>query len=313
MVKCSFCRGEAVYLRPYSGEKLCRKCFIESVESRVQHTISKHNMLKPDDRIALALSGGKDSVSLLHMLSEIEEKFPKSQLVAITIDEGISGYRREAVRIAKENCARLGVEHQVYSFKELYGSSLDEIVKAAEKWEGELTSCSYCGVLRRRALNVAARELGATRLATAHNLDDEVQSMLMNLLRGDVSRINRAESVLGGTVPGFVQRAKPLCEVPEREVALYAFLRRIKFQTVPCPYLESSLRQDVRLFLNRLETKHGGMKFAVYRSFEKLRPYVDGVGKKEEFRSCEVCGEPTTGGVCRVCQLLRELRLKIEV
>lgn len=313
MVKCSFCRGEAVYLRPYSGEKLCRKCFIESVENRVQHTISKHNMFKPEDRIALALSGGKDSVSLLHILSEIEEKFPKSQLMAVTIDEGISGYRREAVRIAKENCARLGVEHQVYSFKELYGSDLDEIVKTAEKQEGELTSCSYCGVLRRRALNVAARELGATRLATAHNLDDEVQSMLMNLLRGDVSRISRAESVLGESVPGFVQRAKPLCEVPEREVALYAFLRRIKFQTIPCPYLESSLRQDVRLFLNRLETKHGGMKFAVYRSFEKLHPYLERMGEKGELKFCRVCSEPTTGEVCRVCQVFEELGLKTKL
>lgn len=312
MVECSFCRGEAVYLRPYSGERLCRRCFIESIENRVQHTISKHNMFKPDDRIALALSGGKDSVSLLHILSEIEEKFPKSQLVAITIDEGISGYRREAVRIAKENCTHLGVEHQVFSFKELFGSSLDKIVKTAEKRMRELTPCSYCGVLRRRALNVAARQLRATRLATAHNLDDEVQSMLMNLLRGDVSRVGRVESVLGGNVPRFVQRAKPLCEVPEREVALYAFLKRIRFQTVPCPYLESSLRQDVRLFLNRLETKHGGMKFAVYRSFKKLRPYSDEVGKREEPRFCEVCGEPTTSGVCRVCQLFRELPLKIE-
>lgn len=308
MTECSFCGGEAVFLRPYSGEKLCKRCFVKSIENRVQHSISKHNMFKPDDKIALALSGGKDSVSLLHILSKIEGKFPKARLVAVTIDEGISGYMEEAVRIAEENCSRLGVEHNIFSFKELFGSSLDEVVNAAEKLEGELSYCSYCGVLRRRALNSAARKVGATKLATAHNLDDEVQSMLMNLLRGDISRVSRMESATGVDIPAFVQRAKPLCEVPEREIAFYAFLRRIKFQTIPCPYLESSIRQDVRLFLNSMEAKHCGIKFAVYRSFEKLQLHLNSLDKKEQFRFCEVCGEPTTGGVCRVCQLLKELR-----
>jgi len=310
LAECIFCRREAVYLRLYSGERLCRKCYVKSIESRVQHTISKHSMFKPNDRIAVALSGGKDSVSLLHILSGIEEGFPQSELVAITIDEGISGYRPEAIRIARENCERLGVEHYVYSFKKLYGQTLDQIVTMAR--EGcELTPCSYCGILRRKALNVAAKEVNATRLATAHNLDDEVQSMLMNIIRGDVSRISQIKPVLEGEKQGFVQRTKPLCEVPEREVALYAFLKRIKFQTVSCPYLETSLRQDVRLFLNRLEMKHPGTKFTIYRSFGKIRPYLEGMERMGELGYCEVCGEPATGGVCRACQTLQDLGIAL--
>ncbi|MDQ1279030.1 MAG: hypothetical protein QG670_290 [Thermoproteota archaeon] len=282
---------------------------MKSIENRVQQSISKQNMFKPDDKISLALSGGKDSVSLLHILSKIEGRFPKTKLVAVTIDEGILGYREEAIRIAEENCGRLGVEHNIFSFKELFGSNLDEIIKAAEKLESELSFCSYCGVLRRRALNIAARKVEATKLAMAHNLDDEVQSMLMNLLRGDISRASRKEPAIIESEPAFIQRVKPLCEVLEREVAFYAFLKRIKFQTILCPYLESSIRQDVRLFLNQMEGKHNGMKFAVYRTFKKLQQRLDSFDNKDQFRFCEVCGEPTTGRVCRVCQLLEELRL----
>ncbi|MFH0897008.1 MAG: ATP-binding protein, partial [Candidatus Bathyarchaeota archaeon] len=117
MSNCTFCSGEAIYLRPYSGERYCKKCFLRAVEKQVQRTISRHRMLKPDDKVILALSGGKDSVSLLHILSRLEEGFPLSEMVAVTIDEGITGYRAESIEIAKENCKKLDVEHRVYSFK----------------------------------------------------------------------------------------------------------------------------------------------------------------------------------------------------
>lgn len=281
------------------------------MERRVQHTISQNNMFKPDDRIAVALSGGKDSTSLLHMLSKIEEKFPESELMAITIDEGISNYRSEADRIAEKNCEKLGITHYTYSFKELYGYTLDQIVDLTKEKDG-LTACSLCGVLRRKALNISAKRLNATKLATAHNLDDEIQSMLLNIIRGDSSRIGRVMPVLEGEEPGFVQRVKPLCEVPESEVALYAFYKKIDFQTVACPYMESSLRQDVRLFLNGLETKHSGTKFTIYRSFEKIRPYLIGTENKTELEYCKICGEPTTRQICRSCQILQDLGLPLK-
>jgi len=263
-------------------------------------------MLRPDDRVALALSGGKDSVSLLHIMTRLEERFPRSEIVAITVDEGITGYRSEAVEIARENCERLDVEHRVYSFKRLYGHTLDVIADAARQ-RGKLFICSYCGILRRKALNIAAREVEATKLATAHNLDDEVQSMVMNLLRGDLVSMSRGEYDLEGDET-LVPRVKPLCEVPEREVALYAFLRKIRFQSLPCNYLETSLRSDVRRFLNMLENKHPGMKFTVYRSFKKIRPYLK-VLEERNLGRCKICDEPTTREICMACQTLKDLDL----
>jgi len=265
-------------------------------------------MFAPDDRIAVAVSGGKDSTSLLHVLHKIELKFPQSELSAITIDEGISGYREEAIVIAKENCKRLGVKHIVTSFKELYGHDLDEIVEIAEE-KGALSPCSYCGVLRRKALNVVAKEIDADKLALAHTLDDEVQTRLLNVIHGDAARLGRVGPVLEGDVSGFVRRVKPLCEVPEREVALYAFLKGIEFQMVPCPYRGAALRNAVRGFLNRLETDHPGTKYTVLRSFEKIAPSIRELTGKAGLKNCKICGEPTVGDVCKACQSLRELGL----
>lgn len=303
--RCTHCGGEAVYFRHYSGEKLCGRCFTQSIEERVRRTISKYNMFKPGDRIAVAVSGGKDSLSLLHILHKLEQRFPKAELLAITVDEGIAGYRMEAVRIAGEKCRDLGVEQHITSFSELFGHTLDEVVKVAG--DG-LSACSYCGVLRRKALNMAARKVGADKLATAHNLDDEAQTMLMNLAHGDVMRVARVEPALRGDTAGFVPRVKPLSEVLESEVSLYAYLRGIEFQTMPCPYRRTSMRSDVRSFLNRMETRHPGMKYTLLRSLEKVRMSLKSVAVESELRECRICGEPTAGEVCRPCQVLSELK-----
>ena len=142
-------------------------------------TIAKYGMFSFNDRIAVAVSGGKDSISLLHVLAKMERFRPKASLVAVTVDEGIRGYRDEALKIAETYCKKLDLAHHTVSFKELYGFTLDEIVARKRlKGEKELTSCAYCGVLRRRALNVAAHAVKATKIATAHTLDDEVQTIL---------------------------------------------------------------------------------------------------------------------------------------
>ncbi len=309
MPACTICnRKEAIYMRPYSGEKLCGRCFCRSIEDKVRATISRYDMLKHDDEIMVAVSGGKDSVTLLHILTKIERDFPKASLSAVTVDEGIKGYRDEAIRIAERNCRKLGVEHTVISFKEMYGLELDEIVKKIQQEDKELTPCSYCGVLRRKALNTAAREAGADKLATAHSLDDETQTMILNIVHGDPLRIARAKPVLSVIHPKLVQRVKPLCEVPEREIALYAYLRKTEFQGIPCPYAGAALRNDVRDMLNRMERKHAGTKYTIFRSMERLRPALEAMVKQEELQECKICGEPTVGEVCKPCQMLKELQ-----
>jgi len=308
MTVCTLCgQNEAVFSRSYSGEMLCGRCFCRTVEARVRKAISKYEMLGPRDRIMVAVSGGKDSVTLLHILAKIERAFPDVVLVTGTVDEGIRHYRDEALKIAKRNCTQLGVEHMITSFKEVFGYELDELVQLLQGDGGELTPCSYCGVLRRKALNVLAREAGVDKLVVAHSLDDEVQTMLLNIVHGDPLRILRSKPVLEVVHPKFVPRVKPLCMVPEKEVVLYAYLKGIKFQSITCPYAQDALRNDVRTMLNRMEHKHPGTLFTVFNAIEKIRPFLEASAEKVELQECKLCGEPTVDGVCRACQMLREL------
>jgi uncharacterized protein (TIGR00269 family) len=315
MTLCTLCkRRDAVYARAYSGEKLCTECFTASIDDKVRATIAKYEMFQHDDKIMMAVSGGKDSVSLLHLLATLEKDYPKSSLCAITVDEGIRGYRDEALRYAVNNCRKLGVEHVVTSFKGLFDVKLDELVKRVTKARmendaKELTPCAYCGVLRRRALNIIAREAGVDKLATAHNLDDETQTILLNLLHGDAMRIARVKPVSVERHPKLVQRVKPFCEVPEKEIAFYAYLRRIEFQSTPCPYALTALRNDIRLSLNRMEEKHAGIKFTLFRSVERIRPALEKITEEKKLRDCKFCGEPTIGDVCKPCQVLQTLHI----
>ncbi len=308
-VICTVCkRGEAFFFRQYSGERLCKRCFVKSIEGKVRVTIAKYDMLEFNDRVAVAVSGGKDSVSLLHILAKIEEDYPRASLVVVSVDEGIRGYRDEALKIADINCKRLGVEHHVISFKELYGFTLDEIVDALKrKGENQLTPCAYCGVLRRKALNTISRRVNASKLATAHTLDDEVQTILLNMLHGDVIRISREKPFTDETHPKLIRRIKPFCEIPEKETALFAYVKNVKFQTVLCPYASEAMRNDIRLFLNRMEEKRPGIKFTIFNSAEKIRLALEKIAAKESLRECSVCGEPTTQELCKACEMLQKI------
>ena len=307
---CSVCkRREAFFFRSYSGMSLCRRCFTKSIEEKTRATIAKYQMFKFDDKIAVAVSGGKDSVSLLHVLAKIERRHPKAQLVAVTVDEGIGGYRDEALKIAAENCEGLGVEHCVVSFRELFGSTFDQMVRRLKgEHDVKLTPCASCGVLRRKALNTAARKIGADKLATAHTLDDETQTILLNILHGDVLRIAKEKPVTDEVHPKLVRRIKPFCEIPERETALYAYIGGIRFQSTPCPYASEALRNDARMMLNKMEEKHPGIKFTIFKSIEKIRPAIEETAEKEGLGECIECGEPTTDKICRTCQLLKYMK-----
>ncbi|MGD6805994.1 MAG: TIGR00269 family protein [Candidatus Bathyarchaeia archaeon] len=266
-------------------------------------------MLKFNDHLAVGVSGGKDSLSLLYILAKLRKFRPQTRLTAVTVDEGIRGYRDEALDIAESLCKKLEVPHHIVSFKALYGFSLDEIVeKASTKGDRALTACAYCGVLRRRALNLGAREVKATKVATAHTLDDEAQTVLMNILRGDIARLAKEKPVSDEVHPLFVQKIKPFCEIPERESALYAYVKKIDFQDTPCPYASEALRNDIRGMLNRMEEKHAGTKFTVARAMEKLRPAVEETVKKEGFRTCTECGEPSAQELCKTCEMLHQIR-----
>jgi uncharacterized protein (TIGR00269 family) len=182
------------------------------------------------------------------------------------------------------------------SFAEQYGITVDEIVRK----KGDRLSCSYCGVLRRELLNRVAKQQGVTRLALGFNLDDEAQSVLMNVLRGDADRLLRP----AGVVEGLVPRIKPFMYIPEREVALYALLHVEGFEIGRCPYSHNALRADVRNLLNDYAWRHPQTRYSLVNLGERL----SGMGAKETSAAgiCDSCGEPFIGE-CRTCRMISEV------
>lgn len=300
-----------MYFQKYSGRKLCKRCFIDSLEKKVRRTISKHKMFQKDDRIAFALSGGKDSVALLNILQDIEPKFQKTEMIAVTIDEGIKNYRERAITVAIENTSRLGIEHVISSFQELYEATLDKIIEKADlKIEKRLAACTYCGVLRRKALNVVARNLNADVIVTAHNLDDIAQTILINLIRGDFWRLGRDLSSSKIIDSRMIPRVKPAREIPEKELTLYAYYRELNYHGGSCPYSVEALRGDIRNFLSLMEVKRPGTLFTLLKTSEKISMALQLQSNQPiNLGSCEYCNEPTQRKLCKVCELLGNLNL----
>ena len=307
---CTCCKTRsAFFFRQYSGQRLCKKCFTQSIEAKVRATITRYHMLNFNDHLAVAVSGGKDSLSILHILAKLRKFRPKTTLTAVTVDEGIKGYRDEALEIASALCKKLEVPQHIVSFKELYGFTLDEMIAhVRERGRTELTACAYCGVLRRRAINAGAKHVKADKIATGHTLDDEVQTELMNIFHGDIARLAKEKPVTSEVHPMFVQKIKPFCEIPEKESALYAYVKKITFQDTPCPYASEALRNDIRGMLNCMEAKHAGTKFTVFKAMERLRPAIEETVKKENFKTCMECGEPSALDLCKACEMLRHVR-----
>jgi len=257
-------------------------------------------MIVDGDRVAVALSGGKDSTALLLLLSLLLPAWQNVQLVAITIDEGIAGYREATVQSAEHLARRLGIEHNCISFPGLFGDSLDVILKGRED-----QACSICGILRRKALVVAAQRAGATKLATGHNLDDEAQSVLMNVLRGDLPRIIRNSGA--GSSGKFIPRIKPLSLISEKEIASYLILKNAWNDLPECPYARYALRREVRSMLSDFEYKYPGTMLHLMESKEKIELSCAGSVVSSPLRTCLVCGDPSSGDLCQVCLLLKSL------
>ncbi len=274
-------------------------------------TIKHYKMLEKGDKVVLAISGGKDSVVLADVMGRLGRKLRWIELVGVTVDEGIrtprGDYRSEALILAENVLEKYSIPHVVYTYKQLFGATLPEFMRAGV-YAG--SACSVCGVLRRRALNIAAKELGATKIATGHNKDDEAQTVLMNVLRGDLDRLVRGGGVEGGLIKGnvgtalegFVPRIKPLKRLSEREIAMYAYLRGYGFQSVECPFSQDTVRDTVREALELLATKLNGVYDALLNFQDKL---IDRLGTDTpHFKACVNCGEPTSPSrqLCKSCE-----------
>jgi cytoplasmic tRNA 2-thiolation protein 1 len=302
---CNKCqKSKSIYYRAYSGEYLCKECFLRSIEDKAARTISKYSMIEYGDKVAVGVSGGKDSLSLLYVLKVLFDQHPKNgnELVAVTIDEGIKGYRDESLQIVKDFCAQLRIESKVLSYKSLFGIDMDEamILRPSQK----MSSCSICGTFRRRAIDIAAETVGADIVATAHNTDDQLQTFMINLLAGDVERIGWIYPEPVQYINTGMKKVKPFIEIYEYEIAFYALQREIPFQSEECPYMNESIRTDLREFFNRLERDHPGIKYNAYNSMMKVAKILRSMPSSYESKKCSVCGRVSTGDVCSVCKTL---------
>lgn len=308
-MKCTFCGNNAVYVRPYDKLALCIKHFNEQMVRRVQRTITKYKMFGRKDRIAIGVSGGKDSIALLDILHKIEKEFPESELIAITIDEGIAGYRDDGLKYAKIHAERLGVEHHIFSFKHDFGYELDEIISILDKeQQRDFGACTYCGILRRKILNFAANEVNADVLVTAHNLEDEAETILLNIIRGDIGRLLRLRPQPRKIHNSLVPRVKPFRLTPQAEIVMYCIVNDLPYQELPCPYAVEAYRGEVREFIFNTQTKQPMLSFNIVRGLDKLIKMVEqGVNDRSTIKECAICREATTGDLCKACWLKQKI------
>ena len=305
-MQCSKCGNpKVIYKREQSGQILCKDCFIESIEKKAIRTIKKEKLLDKGDKVLVALSGGKDSVTTLEILDSFRQR-NIIDICAVTVDEGIANYRQDGVDIAIRHAERLGIEHKVVSLKEEYGISLDEIMQR----ENHKGSCTYCGVFRRTIINKAAREMNATKIATGHNLDDEVQGIMMNYLEGNTDNLTKLGPKSESLAEEFTTKIKPLREIPEREIGLYVVAKELEVHFDSCPYAMQSFRGEVSEVINQRAEKHPTIKYSTLRGYDKIKNILKNELKKDYSHGrCKRCGEPASNELCKACSFLEELGL----
>jgi len=316
---CDKCGSEAVMHAAYSGAHLCDDHVRASVEKRVRRRIREDGLLPADaspenpQTWVIGLSGGKDSVVLTHILAETFGRDPRVELVALSIHEGIEGYRDESLDACRELTADLELHHEVVSYADELGVRMDDVV---EKDPENMAACAYCGVFRRDLLETYAEALGADKLLTGHNLDDEAQTALMNFFEGDLQQIAKHfDASLGpfekrSETAHFVPRAKPLRDVPEKEVALYAHLADLPAHITECPHASEAYRGEIQRLLLEMEGNHPGTRHSIMAGYEELAELAaqryrdDGAA---ELGECERCGSSTGGRICRKCRLVESI------
>ncbi|MBI5035970.1 TIGR00269 family protein [Candidatus Micrarchaeota archaeon] len=308
MPKCCSCRNNAVVRLPYAGVDMCKKHFLVMFEKRVWRANREFKLFKRGETIAVGVSGGKDSAALLYVLWKIGKKIG-FKVKPILVDEGIKGYREKAAKSAEKLCRKLGLKLTKVSYRKLYGFSLDQILRKRNRKHLQFGACTACGVLRRDALNITARKLGADKLAIGHNADDVAQTFIMNALRGDLFGFQRFGVVSGvAEQENFVLRIKPLVFNLERDCALYSALNGLPFYSCHCPYSNEAFRGEAKKFLNELEKGHPGTKFNVLQYFLGLKKLVPKPPKEQRTAAkCSKCGEHSSSTKCRKCVLLESL------
>jgi len=275
-----------------------KKNFIDYIEKKVESTIKKYKLLQKNDKIAVASSGGKDSTTALYIANKL---FPKVD--ALAIDEGSKGYRHLALESLKKFCSENKIKLKIYYFKEEFGYSLDQLAKKLNE-----NPCTICGAFRRYLINKKAKKY--TKVVTGHNLDDESQAILMNFFRGNIEFSARLGPKTGLVKDKrFITRVKPLYFCYEHETIKYTKLKKFPICPCSCPYASTAYRGEVRRLLDCYESIYPGTKLNIINFFLSSSPKIKRYYMTEEkIASCKKCGEPSKQDLCKVCQLITQLK-----
>ncbi|KAH6931320.1 hypothetical protein HPB50_023520 [Hyalomma asiaticum] len=247
----------------------------------VHETIVRAHLFQPGDYVAIAASGGKDSTVLAYVMKLLNERHNYGlQLVLLSIDEGITGYRDDSLKTVERNQEQYGIPLEVLSYKDLYGWSMDEIVAQI----GRRNNCTFCGVFRRQALDRGAAKLGVNKMVTGHNADDIAETVLMNVLRGDIARLQRCTAITTGS-EGAIPRSKPFKYTYEKEIVMYAHFKKLDYFSTECIYSPNAYRGHARAYLKDLEA---------------IRP-------SSILGTCSHCGYISSQECCKACMLLEGL------
>lgn len=306
-MKCMKCDNTAVIKLQHGA--FCKDHFLYYIEEKVMKTFRQYKLIKQEDTVCVAASGGKDSLTALYMTNKFckEHNIP---MFALLIDEGIAGYRDHTKEDLETFCNKFEIKFYVASFEDEFGKRLDTLAPEARVKLGK-KPCTVCGIFRRTLLNKYAKKHGATKLVTGHNLDDESQAYMMNVFQGNMKQ-NASLGPMSGLSDNnkYARRIKPLYFVSEKETRLFCLLKGFDVKFTECPNIEHSFRAEVRDMMNRLEDKYPALKSGIINSFLSVMPELKekyGTGKRAEFSYCEKCGEPCSGEVCNSCKLRESL------
>lgn len=269
---CFSCKEtRAVIIRPKNRHKLCRACFLQIFETEVHETITNTNLFYPGERVAIGASGGKDSTVLAAVLKTLNERYNYGlDLCLLSIDEGIRGYRDDSLETVKRNAQQYDMPLMIVGYGELYGWTMDQVVEQI----GKKGNCTYCGVFRRQALDRGAARLGIKHVVTGHNADDVAETVMMNLLRGDLPRLSRGTSIVTASSASEIKRSKPLKYAYEKEIVLYAHHRQLDYFSTECIYSPEAFRGSARTLIKDLEKIRPSSILDIVKSGEDMAALV---------------------------------------
>jgi uncharacterized protein (TIGR00269 family) len=311
-MKCRKCENKAsIHMRQHKLA-LCKNHFIEWIPEQAERFIKKYEMFTRSEKILVAVSGGKDSLSLWDILARLGYQADGLYL-SLGIDEGIR-YSGESQRLTEKFARENNLKLHVVDIEKEYGRSIPVLAQISHRGYGK--PCAVCGLAKRHEMNRIARDLGYDVLATGHNLDDEAAVLFGNTLSWSSEYLLRQGPVLPASADGLARKVKPLCRFYEREMTAYAIARGIEYIYKECPFAEGSQSIFYKETLNQLETVRPGAKLIFYLSFLEARKSGNlFIAKNMEMRHlqpCAKCGQPTSApGYCSFCRMIEKAQEEI--